>query len=424
MNKKEIIETLTDDSCDFWHSLGFENLTSMHGNWINKMIFCENDYTLQAHRGSYKTTCVSIAIALIIILYPAKTTMFLRKTDTDVKEIIKQVAKILESNKLRYLTKQLYGKDLILKTKTYSEIDTNLHVGTKGTPQLFCSGIGGSLTGKHFDKIFTDDIVNVKDRASRAEREATKLVYHELQNIKNRGGNIFNTGTPWHCDDCFSIMPPPEKYDCYSTGLIDVEKLEEIKQSMTASLFSANYELKHIADDDIIFTSPNITADISDVEQGVLHIDASYGGADYTAVTFCNKKKDKYYVYGKLYSKHIDEVLGEVLNIHSMLNIGRIFVEDNGDKGYLAKEIRNRNLRCSRYHENMNKFLKITSYLKFDWENVIFAKQTDTDYITQICDYNENAEHDDAPDSLASCIRALKKRSKNKEMNELDSYFL
>jgi hypothetical protein len=58
----------------------------------------------------------------------------------------------------------------------------------------------------------------------------------------------------------------------------------------------------------------------------------------------------------------------------------------------------------------MNKFLKITSYLKDVWKDVIFVKGTDKAYIEQICDYNENAEHDDAPDSLASIIRMLWKK--------------
>ena len=59
----------------------------------------------------------------------------------------------------------------------------------------------------------------------------------------------------------------------------------------------------------------------------------------------------------------------------------------------------------------MNKFLKITSYLKSEWKNVYFVAGTDKDYIDQICDYNENAEHDDCPDSLASTIRMLWKKS-------------
>ena len=98
--------------------------------------------------------------------------------------------------------------------------------------------------------VVTDDIVNLKDRISRAERERTKIQYMELQNIKNRSGRFINTGTPWHKEDAISIMPNVKRFDCYQTGLITKEQLQAIRSSMTDSLFAANYELKHIADAD------------------------------------------------------------------------------------------------------------------------------------------------------------------------------
>ena len=61
----------------------------------------------------------------------------------------------------------------------------------------------------------------------------------------------------------------------------------------------------------------------------------------------------------------------------------------------------------------MNKHLKITTYLKNVWQNVIFVRGTDAEYINQVCDYNENAEHDDAPDSAASAIRRVWQKSES-----------
>jgi hypothetical protein len=48
---------------------------------------------------------------------------------------------------------------------------------------------------------------------------------------------------------------------------------------------------------------------------------------------------------------------------------------------------------------------------------VVFVQGTDNEYIDQICDYNENAEHDDCPDSLASLIRKLWNRKDASESN-------
>jgi hypothetical protein len=63
----------------------------------------------------------------------------------------------------------------------------------------------------------------------------------------------------------------------------------------------------------------------------------------------------------------------------------------------------------------MNKFLKITSYLKNVWKDVIFVEGTDENYIEMVTGFNEDAEHDDAPDSLSSIIRYLWAKNENKK---------
>lgn len=407
MTREAAIAILLNEPVKVGYAVGFDKLTALHNRWITEMIRGTQDKTLQAHRGSYKTTCVSVALACIFVLLPNKKTLFLRKTDADVKEVIRQVRNILLSPPMQEAARLIHGKDMVLTTQTASELSSNLPGDSKGTSQIVAMGINGSITGKHFDRIFTDDIVNVQDRTSKAERDRTKIVYQELQNIRNRGGRIFNTGTPWHKEDCFSLMPNIERHDCYSTGLISKEQLQIIREAMTASLFAANYELRHIASDDVIFTSPQTGADPALAEQGICHIDASYGGEDGTAFTICKKSCGKYYIYGRLWQKHVDDCLPEIIRLRKAFNAGLIYCERNSDKGYLAKTLRDKGERADTYHEKTNKFVKITSYLKSEWKNVVFVAGTDAEYINQICDYTENAEHDDAPDSAASIVRKL-----------------
>lgn len=415
MTRKEAVRLLRDEPIRVGRLVGFKDLTvKLHNVWMHEMITAKEDKTLQAHRGSYKTTCVSISLACLIVLLPNKKIMFMRKTDNDVKEVIRQVQNILLTPYMQALCEVIHGKPLVLTTASAVEINTNLSNDAKGTVQLFGCGISGSLTGKHFDIIFTDDIVNVQDRISKAERDHTKIIYQELQNIKNRGGRIFNTGTPWHKEDCFTLMPEAERYDCYQTGLITPETLEKIRDSMTASLFAANYELRHIASDDVIFTDPVTGADPALVEQGICHTDAAYGGEDYTAFTICNKKGGKYYIFGKLWRKNVDDCTEDIIRYRKAFKAGVIYCEDNGDKGYLARDLRQKGERAFTYHESMNKFVKITSYLKAEWKNVVFVAGTDPEYINQICDYTETAEHDDAPDSLASIVRQLWNKRESK----------
>jgi phage terminase large subunit-like protein len=233
------------------------------------------------------------------------------------------------------------------------------------------------------------------------------MIYQELQNIKNRGGRIFNTLTPWHKDDASTLMPDPKKYDCYSTGLISDEEIEEIKSKMLPSLFSANYELKHIASEDVIFTSPKSTDNTALCEQGIAQVDAAFYGEDYTALTIVKKTGGKYYVHGRCWRKHVEECYSDIKKECEKYMVSKLHIEKNADKGLVARDLRNLGLRVNAYSETMNKYIKIVTYLKIEWDNVIFDIDTDKEYLEQICDYNENASHDDCPDSLASAIRVL-----------------
>lgn len=412
MNRQQAIDFLKYNPVKYAKLLGFDKLGNLHNDWIMDMVWGKGDKTLQSHRGSYKTTCDSIALSEIIILLPRFRTMFMRKTDNDVKEIIKQVQKILSDPHTLYLVQVIYGVNLKMQTQSVTEVNTNLSTDVRGTSQLLGIGLGGSITGKHYDRIFTDDIVNIKDRTSRAERERTKLAYQELQNIKNKGGRIFNTGTPWHKDDAFCIMPQPLKYDCYSTGILNEEEIQEKRDSMLPSLFAANYELRHIASEDVIFTEPNTGADPVMVEQGFMHLDSAFYGEDYTAWSIMKYVDGKYYLYGKMKRKHVEDCYDFIKEDYEKFMVGKIFNENNADKGMVGKELRKLDMRVSLYHEDMNKHMKIVTYLKAIWKDVIFVAGTDDEYIDQICDYFEDADHDDAPDSAASLARIFYKKGK------------
>lgn len=423
MTRQQAIDFLLNNPAKFAHMLGFNKLIDLHNDWIIDMVRGKEDETLQASRGTYKTTCVSFSLALIIILLPNYRTLFMRKTDSDVKEVIKQTQKILLDPHTQYIVQCIYDVNLKMPVQSATEITTNLTTDTRGTSQLLGIGCGSSITGKHFDRIFTDDIVNVQDRVSKAARERTKTVYQELQNIKNRGGRIFNTGTPWHKDDAFTIMPNPIKYDCYHPEvqkIISRDELQELRDSMIPSLFAANYELKHIAGEDIIFFDPNLDADPAMVEQGIMQLDCAYGGEDYTAWSIMTKKNGKYYIYGQMRRKHVEDCYDEIVNDYKKFMCGKMLNEDNADKGMVGKDLRKQGLKVILYHEDMNKYLKIATYLRAIWKSLYFVKGTDEEYIEQILDFCEDAPHDDAADSAASLARFFY----NKTSTDYQSIFM
>lgn len=392
---------------------GFKDLKPIHGEWIREMVFGDGDYTLLAHRGGYKSSCLAVAIGLLMVFQPTDNIIFLRKADNDVVEMINMVKKVLSLQIMSDICFLSHGVPLEVLKSAQDNISTNIWKSPMGAPQLLGIGLKSSITGKHAPIVITDDICNVNDRASRAEREKTKLQYQELQNIRNPGGRIINLGTRWHKDDVFTLMDNIHVYDYKTTGILSDEKLEQLRKSMTAALFACNYELKIIADDDIIFMSPVVGADPATVLNGIMHVDSAFYGEDYTAWSIMAKHDGKYYLYGRMKRKHVEDCYPEIKADYDHFLCGKLYTEDNADKGFVAKELRKLGMKVATYTETQNKAMKITTFLKKAWPDLSFVEGTDEDYISQICDYNEGADHDDAPDSAACLARLLLNKANN-----------
>lgn len=411
ISKNQILDLLWYRPVEIGKWVGFKDLTDLHNEWLRHFLYDTEDQTVQGHRGSYKTTTLSLFFALHMIEKPNETVLFFRKTGGDVSEVIRQTSNILKSGCMQEIVHILYDKDLILTKDSSSEIHTNLVTNIKGTSQLVGLGIGTSITGKHADIVATDDIVNINDRISSAERERTKLAYQELQNIKNRTGRFINTGTPWHKEDAFKLMPKPRKYDCYSTGLMSEMQIAKLKEQMLPSLFSANYELRHIAAEDVIFTERPTGASIVFIRGSICHIDSAFYGSDYTAFTAMNFVNGTFYIYGKCWRKNVQDCYQTIYADYQRLSLGKCWNEKNADKGMVARDLKKIGLRMVTYDESMNKHIKIATYLKAIWKYVQFVEGTDAEYINMIYDYTEDAEHDDCPDSAACLARRLYKKA-------------
>ena len=221
---EQVIDIIKNSPYLVAQDVGFSDVRKYpHNDWMQNIICGEDDYTLLAHRGSYKSSVLSVCIALLMLVYPTKNIIFLRKADNDVTEMIRMVRKALESDAFRKFAIILYKRPISFVKLSESEITTNLYRSASGSSQLLGIGIKSSITGKHADIVITDDICNISDRISKAERDRTKLQYQELRNVVNRGGRIINTGTKWHAEDVFSLIDDIDICDCYHTGLISPE---------------------------------------------------------------------------------------------------------------------------------------------------------------------------------------------------------
>ena len=70
-NPTLIADFVRENPIDIAHANGFDLLENdLHGAWMDDMLNGEEDMTLQAHRGSYKTTCLSVVIPILIVTNP------------------------------------------------------------------------------------------------------------------------------------------------------------------------------------------------------------------------------------------------------------------------------------------------------------------------------------------------------------------
>ena len=472
-SKEELVHLLTREAHIVGRMLGngYDLLEPIHSEWIYEWIINPKNLSViihQAHRNSYKSTCLRLAISILMILQPTLTIILIRKSEDAVKELIGGVSKILETPLFlkfaQILHPDIAGKGGLKKsTDTALIIDTNLNISLSGEPQLRGVGLGSPLTGKHSKMIITDDIVTLDDRESEAERRNTISKYQELINIIStgkgfEGSMILNIGTPWHEEDAFQTMekglpdkcelqikfeniPAKERtdkqnekirranmlrglfvYNCYQTGLMTAEQIALKKKMLNDDvLFAANYELTLVSDDEKPFPKinnvGNYTADFfkDNAWEVFAAIDGAYGGTDSCSLSIGAMDWDNYtvVVLGKLYTGiALDKNYMELAEIMQNNNAFTLYMETNADKGLMGEKFRELGFNVISYHESMNKHTKIVSTIRPYWREkgeqlmpcVQFVQGTDADYLSQIHNYKKGVKHDDAPDNLACLI--------------------
>jgi hypothetical protein len=368
---------------------------------------------LLAHRGSFKTTSI-IIIGCIwwLLFHPNDRIAIIRKRYTDAAECLYTIRNIFSIPVLIELFRYAHnGTEPKLKIKRDSKLQFNFKQTQTPEGNIDAYGIDTGITGKHYDLIICDDFVTIKDRVSKADRERTKLIIQEIiTNIIDPGKFVKFIGTPWHKDDCWNFLHNagviPIKYDYRQTGILTENEITEKRKTITPSLFAANYELKHIASEDALFTNPNFKR-WEFKRTGIFgHLDAKYSGEHTNGLTFFRKKHDgRIQGVGFCFPDHVKNKYDFIVEKWKKYFCGTFLLEDNADKGFVADELKKRGIPVQTYHEKENKHVKITNYLYKYWTKIDWDQDTDPEYLNQILDYIEGQEPDDCPDSAASLLR-------------------
>jgi len=388
---------------------GKTKLTRLHSEWIRYCWHPSDNRSLQAHRGSYKTTAIVAVGTLWWLLFnPNDRISIIRKTYSDSAEVVQMISLMTELPEVKRLFYDVQG----IVPKKIIDRDGEILWNFKGhitpEPSIQAHGLDYGMTGKHYDRIVCDDFVGQKDRYSRAEREKTGQVLEELlTNIIDPGKPVITIGTPWHKMDAWSKVPPGRKFSVSQTGILTEEEIVRKRKTTTPSLYAANYLLEHVDDGDSLFPEPIFAPwDSASVTDVVAHVDAAYDGDHYCAHTIIGKRKDgKYCGIGFTFAGNIKDWIEKIHERNRIFGVRCTYTEKNADKGYSGDEIRKAGELVYVYSENMNKHAKISTHLYKYWQQIEWDDRTDGEYMGQCNDYREGQEPDDAPDSAASLFR-------------------
>lgn len=412
------------------HLCGMKDLTQIHSDWIHYIHDADDDKALMASRSSYKSS----AIVIIGVMYRLmrnkdETICVLRKNYTLAAEVIRAVMGYMETPHIHEFFRFVWfadkhgniPKDANWKFDVRKEGSLNLSVRSTRSPEttLMAAGIDSNLTGKHFDFLLADDFITIDDRLYQNERNFTRLVMGEIRgNIVKKTGYTAMIGTKWHREDYWGDVEAEGmeilKYPyTMLTDIIKPDELEKARRTQTGPLFSCNYELSYINSEDMLFANPYMGKwNKAHNKRICAHIDAAYGGKDTTALTIAAEMPDgRINIAGFVWHEHIKNLIPRIFAKLQNYSAHTLYAEQNADKGYTLHMLHESPLNKmwpiydEPYNESMNKQQKIASVLKDKWESLVFAEETDNDYLLQCTDWNEETKYqDDCPDSLASVL--------------------
>jgi hypothetical protein len=405
--------------------VGKDKMTELHSNWI-KYIWCDHgNRSLQAHRGSYKTTAMEVGAIYWMLFHPNDSILFIRKSFTQAAEIVGVIYNMMQTTEIQELFKFVHGEYPEVRNKRKDRIEFKFKRSITPEGNLNAFGLDGGMVGQHADFVLLDDFVTIRDKLSRAERERTVSMVREIStNIINPDKPSRFVGTPWHKEDAWSICPTPRTYNCYETGILSLEQIEEKKKTSTLVDFTANYLLTHINDENAIFAEPTMGKwQFSGIDKPKAHLDAAFTGDCTNALTIFARRYDgTIQGIGFVNSGNVKDWMNFIHEMYRKYNVSKIYNEDNPDKGYTQDALKKMGMNVGCYHEQMQKHAKIVTHLVDIYPRIVWADETEDEYLAQIMDYRERSEPCDAPDSASSL--AVQGGYSSTKANRMNRYIL
>ena len=360
---------------------------------------------LEAARGYGKTDYVAIVRpAYEIYKNPKKTFIVINKDKSKAKSAIAEMARCLEAN----------GVDLEVNTTSNFRVkglvgkqDNGKAMSTKMSPKQ-----------NHPDFIICDDIVDIKDKYSPAERKYIRDYFEALTGLSD---NIIFLGQPVFYKDLYSEIRHRLKVMSLPHGSIpELDHDLEARRAagVSEAFINANYHLKVSADASVPF------AGIEEVNffpssSSFMWIDPSDGQGDYTAICVLTGNFEDLIFAGFCFNKAWYECEEELKQIWSMYRAEKGGFETNKHGNHPVILLRQKGLNFAGRATTENKEAKIQNAAthKKNIKLSTFVPNKNADLIEANKLFNKTVKEyeykggtdikDDAPDAIASAMLYL-----------------
>jgi len=427
--------------------LCFEMLTEkIHKRWSDALMNSSKRRKLYLKpRGTYKTSLYSISYPLWrIIRNPNLRIAICGNSSENACDHVRAIQKqILYNDKLINLFGNLYNKKLNWTQNSFS-IALRKNFNRKEN-NITALGFGTQMTGKHFDVIIADDIVNNDDRESPAIRKKKARWFEDIISILDPDGEILIVGTRWHPDDFYNYiinelnpkLHDNEKYDIEVETAIDelgnpnfpdilpLSKLETLKIEKGIVEFNSQYMNLPIASGTRIFYEADIRyfeySDSYSQRTNIAYLDPSMGknyASDYSALLIGNLTADsQLLILDAIIIRVLPDELIKIITENCLsYNIKNLGIESNSFQEYLVDDIERKlsgfDLKITKIKNYTNKEIRIQSLQPLIKNGkILFRRDAKKAYpllLDQLLLF-PLAKNDDAPDALEGLYSLSKK---------------
>lgn len=223
-------------------------------------------------RGHLKSSIITIGYTLWqIAKNPEVRILISNATYAMATNFLSQIKDVLKKNEV---FKELYG-DLSNDADNWRE--SQITVAKEGwrakEPTVTVYGMGGSLTGQHYDVIILDDLVNSDNITTKDQLDKVIEFYKQSLSVLEPKGELLVVGTRWHQSDLYGWILDPENnilpsFAVYQRAAYTGEwgegkilfpqkftwkYLTELKREQGPTLFSSQYMNDPVSDENATF---------------------------------------------------------------------------------------------------------------------------------------------------------------------------